>query len=331
MGSCPDNISRTTMKFFLAVILPFIWGALASVNANLATETFSQIIKIGKTKGKCTFSLSYTNTAVTLSSSKVVCTKKSPKTKSTRQTISAPSGFLFEITLRINKPNSKILGAEILQVPDTTTTSTTTRKTTTITTTTNGAEETTTPTRSGKEVTEESLPGAWVVIQKRGQDGNQVDYFTKTMAEYMTGFADNRESWLGLEEIARMTQSGTWELEVSLEDWSGREMRATYGEFKVGEAPRYELTVTKYDFGSSLRDALRYHNGAAFSTIDEDQDQLGGNCAQKYGGGGWWYRACYHARLNGRIEEGGAGGARAATWFSLKVKASTMKIRKIEN
>merc|ERR1712013_685435 len=149
MGSCPDNISRTTMKFFLAVILPFIWGALASVNANLATETFSQIIKIGKTKGKCTFSLSYTNT--------------SPKTKSTRQTISAPSGFVFEITLRINKPNSKILGAEILQVPDTTTTtSTTTRKTTTITTTTKGAEETTTPTRSGKEVTEESLPGAWV-------------------------------------------------------------------------------------------------------------------------------------------------------------------------
>ena len=94
---------------------------------------------------------------------------------------------------------------------------------------------------------------------------------------------------------------------------------------------RYELTVTKYDFGSSLRDALRYHNGAAFSTIDEDQDQLGGSCAQKYGGGGWWYRACYHASLNGRIEEGGAGGARAATWFGLKVKASTMKIRKIEN
>jgi len=324
------------MKVFLAVILPFILGALASGNANLA-ETFSQTIKVGKLKGKCTFRLSYTNTDVSLPESTVDCTKakKSPKTKSTKQTISAPSGFVFELTLRINKPNSKILAAEILQVPDTTTrtttTSTTTTTTTTITTTTKGAEETTTPTRSGKEVTEESLPGAWVVIQRRGQDGNQVDYFTKTMAEYVAGFADNGESWLGLEEIARMTQSGTWELEVSLEDWSGRTMRATYGEFKVGEAPRYELTVTKYDFGSSLRDALRYHNGAAFSTIDEDQDQLGGNCAQKYGGGGWWYRACYHASLNGRIEEGGAGGARAATWFSLKVKASTMKIRKIEN
>jgi len=319
------------MKVFLAIILPFILGILASVNANPVTERFSQTIKIGKTRAKCTFSLSYTYTDVSLSESKVVCTKakKSPKTKSTKQTISAPSGFVFEITLRINKPDSAILAAEISRAPDTTTTTTITKITTT--TTTEGAEETTTPTRSGKEVTEESLPGAWVVIQRRGQDGNQVDYFTKTMAEYVAGFADNGESWLGLEEIARMTQSGTWELEVSLEDWSGRTMRATYGEFKVGEAPRYELTVTKYDFGSSLRDALRYHNGAAFSTIDEDQDQLGGSCAQKYGGGGWWYRACYHASLNGRIEEGGAGGARAATWFSLKVKSSTMQIRKIEN
>merc|ERR1712013_404422 len=92
MGSCSDNISRTTMKVFLAVILPFILGALASVNANVATETFSQMIKIGKLKGKCTFSLSYTNTDVSLSESTVDCTKakKSPKTKSTKQTISPP-------------------------------------------------------------------------------------------------------------------------------------------------------------------------------------------------------------------------------------------------
>ena len=84
------------------------------------------------------------------------------------------------------------------------------------------------------------------MIQRRDQDSKQLDYFTKTMAEYVAGFADNEESWLGLEEIARMTQSGTWELEVSLEDWSGRTMRATYGEFKVGEAPRLPKEGVEY-------------------------------------------------------------------------------------
>merc|ERR1719228_1993247 len=307
------------MKVFLATILLFILEVLASVNTDLATEKISQMIKVGKTKGKCTFTLFFTYTDVDLSKSKVNCpkTKKSPKTKSIKQTVSAPSGFVFEITLRINKPDTAILAS-----PSTTTLKTTTKQ---------AAEESTTPTRAGKEVTEEALPGAWVVVQRRGQNGNQADFFTKNMAEYVAGFKDNGDSWLGLEEMARMTQSGTWELEVSLEDWSGGVKKATYGDFKVGGAPRYELTATKYDFGSTLRDALKYHNGAAFSTIDQDQDQHGGSCAQKYGGGGWWYRACYHASLNGRVEEGGVGGAKAATWFSFKVKESTMKIRKVEN
>merc|ERR1712179_576153 len=152
MGSCLDNITRTTMKVFLATILLFILEVLASVNADLATEKFSQIIKVGKTKGKCTFTLYYTNTAVSLSKSKVICPKKGPKTKSIKQTVSAPSGFVFEITLRINKPNTAILAAEISQAPETTTTTTTT-------TTKQGVVESTTPTRA--EVTEESLPGAW--------------------------------------------------------------------------------------------------------------------------------------------------------------------------
>ena len=94
---------------------------------------------------------------------------------------------------------------------------------------------------------------------------------------------------------------------------------------------RYELTATKYDFGSTLRDALKYHNGAPFSTIDQDQDENARNCAEKYGGGGWWYRSCYHASLNGRNEEGGRVGSKAARWFNWKVKEATMKIRKTEN
>ena len=94
---------------------------------------------------------------------------------------------------------------------------------------------------------------------------------------------------------------------------------------------RYELTALGYDYSSSLRDALKYHNGAAFSTVDEDQDDYTGNCAQKYGGGGWWFRKCYHANLNGRIEDEGKVGASAARWFRQKVQEASMKIRKVSN
>ena len=77
-----------------------------------------------------------------------------------------------------------------------------------------------------------------MVIQTRGQNGNPGDYFEKTLAEYEAGFEANGELWLGLEKIAEMTASGTWELEVDVLDWSGRMKRATYGDFKVGTAPR---------------------------------------------------------------------------------------------
>ncbi|XP_061190646.1 ficolin-1-like [Saccostrea echinata] len=35
-----------------------------------------------------------------------------------------------------------------------------------------------------------------------------------------------------------------------------------------------------------------------FTTYDQDNDPSPGNCAVAYGGG-WWYRNCYHAFLNG--------------------------------
>merc|ERR1712142_1447546 len=220
----------TVMRVFLTLILLFILGAQA-------TEKFSQIIKVGKTKGKCSFNLSYSTTAVDLSKSRVTCQFRNLKKSITSiQSVSAPSGFVFEIKLKISKKDTKILSAEVSHAPTTTTakptttTTTTTTATTTTTTTKVATEETSTPTRAGKQVTEETLPGDWVVIQRRGQYGNEADYFTKTMDKYVAGFADNDESWLGLEEMARMTESGTWELQVELMDWSGRMGRATYGD-----------------------------------------------------------------------------------------------------
>merc|ERR1712123_559914 len=267
MGSSLSGVQEhSSMKTILAVV--FILGIHLSVAVN---EKFTETIKIGKAKVKCQFTLSYTTTSVALSKSKASCSPKSQKAKSITQTLTAPSGFVFEVKLRINKPDTKLLSAEISQVPEEETTeapATTTKAETPVKTTTEAAEETTAPSREGKEATttEESLPGDWVVIQRRGQMGNPADYFEKTMDEYAAGFEANGESWLGLERIAEMTGLGTWELEVDLIDWSGRVKRVSYADFKVGAAPRYELTAASYDFSSTLRDALKYHNGAPFST-----------------------------------------------------------------
>merc|ERR1712123_358793 len=333
MGSSLSGVQEhSSMKTILAVV--FILGIHLSVAVN---EKFTETIKIGKAKVKCQFTLSYTTTSVALSKSKASCSPKSQKAKSISQTLTAPSGFVFQVKLRIDKPDTKLLSAEISQVPEAETTeapatTTTTKAETPVKTTTEAAEETTAPSREGKEATtaEESLPGDWVVIQRRGQMGNPADYFEKTMDEY-AGFEANGESWLGLERMAEMTGSGIWELQVDLIDWSGRVKRVSYADFRVGAAPRYELTAASYDFSSPLRDALKYHNGAPFSTVDQDQDDHSGSCSQKYGGGGWWYRKCYHANLNGQNEEGGRGGSKAARWFNLKIKEATLKIRKIAN
>ena len=83
--------------------------------------------------------------------------------------------------------------------------------------------------------------GEWVKIQQRGQYGNTGDYFTKNLDEYEAGFESNGELWLGLEEIAEMTGSGTWELEVDVMNWSGGRQMASYGNFKVGQSPRFVL------------------------------------------------------------------------------------------
>ena len=76
-------------------------------------ESFSQTIRLGKARVKCKFSMSYTTTSVALSESKVSCTPKSQKAKSTTQTLTAPSGFVFTVKMRINKPDTRLLTAEV--------------------------------------------------------------------------------------------------------------------------------------------------------------------------------------------------------------------------
>ena len=71
-----------------------------------------------------------------------------------------------------------------------------------------------------------------------------------------------------------------------------------------------------------------------FSTKDNDNDQLGGSCAQDYKGA-WWYKGCHHANLNGLYQNGSQSSyADGIHWASFKghrysLKRTEMKIKTV--
>jgi len=157
------------------------------------------------------------------------------------------------------------------------------------------AQETTT------ESQEKGCQG-WMLIHRRGQYGNPPDFFSsKLWDDYVQGFGEpTKEFWLGLETMANLTSSGTWELLVELEDFKNKSYVAMYHRFSVESSPMYRLSISGYDTdASSLADSLtQRHNSQSFSTSDRDNDISGSNCADLYLGA-WWYDNCHVSNLNG--------------------------------
>ena len=91
----------------------------------------------------------------------------------------------------------------------------------------------------------------------------------------------------------------------------------------------------KFDFiflPGTAGDSLRYHQGRAFSALDRDNDDSGGNCAVGYHGA-WWYKSCHLSNLNGRYLNGTiSSSAQGMSWYHWKnsdysVTRPEMKIR----
>ena len=99
----------------------------------------------------------------------------------------------------------------------------------------------------------------WTTILRRKGYGNPADYFTRSPKEYKRGFGEeDREFFIGLDNLVEMTSSGSWMLEVTLVDNEDREeveYTATYDSFKVSE-DNYELIIGGYDASSTLADKL---------------------------------------------------------------------------
>ena len=169
--------------------------------------------------------------------------------------------------------------------------------------------------------------GGWTVFQRR-QDGS-VDFY-RNWTEYQNGFGDlNREFWLGLDKIHRLTETAQL-LRIDLQDFDGSRRYAKYTSFTIANGDmKYALTVGQYS--GDAGDSLDYHNGMNFTTKDNENDlRSSSNCAVQYQGA-WWYKSCYHSNLNGvYINDGSSTDNKGVKWHIWKnnvMKFSEMKMR----
>ena len=118
--------------------------------------------------------------------------------------------------------------------------------------------------------------GKWMVIQRR--INGSVDFYLN-WTDYVNGFGDlEGEFWYGLENIYRLTTREDVELRIELGNGTVPSIVWTYQLFKVGGADtNYRLTIGQAVGVGGTFDAMAYHNGAEFSTRDQDHDTGGVN------------------------------------------------------
>uniref|UniRef100_A0A3Q1GGU2 Tenascin N n=1 Tax=Acanthochromis polyacanthus TaxID=80966 RepID=A0A3Q1GGU2_9TELE len=138
--------------------------------------------------------------------------------------------------------------------------------------------------------------GGWLVIQRRNI--GKLD-FMKRWRQYIAGFGNlTEEFWLGLDTIYELTNTPTqYELRFDLGLGSERAY-AVYDNFKIAPVKqKFKLTIGKYS--GTAGDAMTYHQGRPWTTVDSDNDIALGNCALTHRGA-WWYKNCHLANLNGK-------------------------------
>ncbi|XP_041352860.1 uncharacterized protein LOC121371207 [Gigantopelta aegis] len=142
--------------------------------------------------------------------------------------------------------------------------------------------------------------GGWTVIMKR-VDGSVK--FNRDWYDYKTGFGGvYTEHWIGNDNLHYLTNQDYYTLRVEIMDWERERRYAEYDDFWVDdEDANYRLHIGGYR--GDAGDGFFRHSGMMFSTYDSDNDllketQMGGSCAKRFKGGGWYYR-CYNNNLFG--------------------------------
>ncbi len=156
--------------------------------------------------------------------------------------------------------------------------------------------------------------GGWLVIVRRvpkyKPDGPSRS-FRKNWKQYERGFGIlDRNFWLGLRRMHQLTSAQPMELRVDFTRTNGTKAFVYYENFYVaGPKDKYRVTIEGFNPNiSTVSDALSGHNGAQFSTYDQDNDGGAADCSNDpYSGawgGGWWFggaaRRCFSAMFTTR-------------------------------
>ncbi|XP_065146975.1 tenascin isoform X3 [Paramisgurnus dabryanus] len=136
--------------------------------------------------------------------------------------------------------------------------------------------------------------GGWTVFQRRKTGKTN---FFRGWREYSRGFGElDEEFWLGNEQLHNFTQISPMMLRVDLRT-GDESVYAQYSTFFV-ESQKKHYTITVSGYSGTAGDSMTYHDGRPFSTKDKDPRPFITRCAMSYRGG-WWYKNCHEANLNG--------------------------------
>ncbi|XP_065943039.1 ryncolin-1-like [Magallana gigas] len=139
--------------------------------------------------------------------------------------------------------------------------------------------------------------GGWTVIQRR-TDGET--NFYRNWKDYKKGFGHaEHEYWLGNDAIHELTKDKKQILRIDLMKFSRKKGHATYSSFFVdNEANKYRLTLGSFNGTKGVGDSLSgQSNNMYFSTMNSDNDNRKGNCAEIYKTAGW-FNNCFSTNLN---------------------------------
>eukprot|EP00105_Crassostrea_gigas_P040621 XP_019924769.1 PREDICTED: ryncolin-1 [Crassostrea gigas] len=160
-----------------------------------------------------------------------------------------------------------------------------------------------------------------------------VQIIWQILCNYKNGFGHAEdEYWLGNDAIHALTKDKKQVLRIDLMKFSREKAHATYSSFFVdNEANKYKLSLGGFNGTKGLGDSFAHSNNAYFSTVDVDNDNNKGDCADMFKAG-WWFNTCHHNNLNGVYRKASKIDAKEVSWYHWgntwkSLKSAKMMIR----